>query len=56
MNSGVGVSLLPLGSNTFLEIDGEIVSMVGCFQVQAKACARSTGLLLSQSCPGKKSD
>ena len=47
-----------------MEIDNEIISTVillpsaesfkkGCCKLQAKVCARSTGLLLVQSCPGK---
>ena len=58
------VSLIPAGSYTFLEIDHKIISMVillpsaesfkkGCCQLQAKVCARSTGKLLVQACPGK---
>ena len=50
-------------SHTFVEIDHEIISAVillpsaesfkmGC-QLQAKVCARSTGKLLVQACPGK---
>ena len=38
MFSGV-VSLLPVRSHTFLEIDREIIFMVGWIQVQAKVCA-----------------
>ena len=48
------VSLIPAGSYNFLEIDHKIISMVillpsaepfkkGCFQLQAKVCARKTG-------------
>ena len=48
------VSLIPARSNTFVEIDHEIISTVillpsaesfmkGCCQLQAKVCARSTG-------------
>ena len=48
------VSLIPVRSHTFLEIDHEIISVVilfpsgesflkGCCQLQAKVCARSTG-------------
>ena len=47
-------SSIPARSHTFVEIDHEIVSMIillpspksfkkGCCQLQAKACARSTG-------------
>ena len=47
-----------------MEIDHEIISTVillpsaesfkkGCCQLQAKVCARSTGKLLVQVCPGK---
>ena len=47
-------SLIPAQSHTFMEIDHEIISTVillpfaesfkkGCFQLQAKVCARSTG-------------
>ena len=47
-------SLIPAWSHTFVEIDHEIISMVillpsadsfkmGCCQLQAKVCARSTG-------------
>ena len=47
-----------------MEIDHEIISTVillpstesfkkGCCQLQAKVCARSTGELLVQACPGK---
>ena len=57
-------SSIPARSHTFVEIDHEIVSMVillpsagsfkkGCCQLQAKVCARSTGKLLVQACPGK---
>ena len=60
---GVASSILAL-SHTFAEIDHEIISTVillpsaesfkkGCCQLQAKVCARSTGLLLIQACPGK---
>ena len=48
------VSLIPVRSHTFVEIDHEIISTVillpsaesfkkGCCQLQAKVCARSTG-------------
>ena len=48
------VSLIPSRSHTFVEIDHEIISTVillpstesfkkGCYQLQAKVCARSTG-------------
>ena len=51
-------------SHTFVEIDHEIISTVillpsaeafkkGCCQLQAKVCARCTGELLVQACPGK---
>ena len=57
-------SSIPARSHTFVEIDHEIISMVillpsaesfkkGCCQLQAKVCARSTGKLLVQACPGK---
>ena len=57
-------SLIPARSHTFVEIDHEIFSTVillpsaesfkkGCCQLQAKVCARSTGSLLVQACPGK---
>ena len=47
-------SLIPVRSHTFLEIDHEMISTVillpsadsfkkGCFQLQAKVCARITG-------------
>ena len=46
-----------------VEIDHEIISTVillpsaefkkGCCQLHAKVCARSTGQLLVQACPGK---
>ena len=52
------------GPVPFVEIDHEIISTVillpsaesfkkGCCQLQAKVCARSTGYLLVQACPGK---
>ena len=55
---------IPARSHTFVEIDHEIISIVillpsaesfkkGCCQLQAKVCARSTGKLLVQACPGK---
>ena len=58
-------SSIPAWSHTFVEIYHEIISTVillpsaesfkkGCCQLQAKACARSIGLLLVQACPGKK--
>ena len=58
------VSSIPARSHTFVEIDHEIISTVillpsaesfkkGCCQLQAKVCARSTGYLLVQACPGK---
>ena len=48
------VSLIPVWSHTFVEIDHEIISTVillpsaellkkGCCQLQGKVCARSTG-------------
>ena len=51
-------------SHTFVEIDHEIISTVillpsadsfkkGCYQLQAKVCARITGYPLVQACPGK---
>ena len=51
-------------SHTFEEIDYEIISTVillpstesfkkDCFQLQGKVCARSTGKLHIQACPGK---
>ena len=57
-------SSIPARSHTFVEIDHEIISTVillpsaesfkkGCCQLQAKGCARSTGYLLVQACPGK---
>ena len=59
-------SLIPAHSHTFMEIVHEIISMVillpvaesfkkgnRCCQLQAKVCARSTGELLVQACPGK---
>ena len=56
-------SLIPARSHTFVEIDHEIISTVilpspesfkkGCCQLQVKVCARSTGQLLVQACPGK---
>ena len=60
---GVTSSIL-VRSHTLLEIDHNIISMVillpsaesfklGCCQLQAKVCARSTGLMLVQACPGK---
>ena len=58
-------SSIPARSHTFEEIDHEIISTVillpsaesfmkGCCQLQAKVCARITGYLLVQACPGKK--
>ena len=58
------VSSIPARSHTFVEIDHEIISTVillpsaesfekGCCQLQGKVCARSTGYLLVQACPGK---
>ena len=57
-------SSIPARSHTFVVIDHEIISSVillpsaesskkGCCQLQAKVCARSTGYLLVQACPGK---
>ena len=57
-------SSIPARSHTFVEIDHEILSTVillpsvdsfkkGCCQLQAKVCARITGHLLVQACPGK---
>ena len=57
-------SSIPARSHTFVEIDHEIISTVillpssesfkkGCCQLQAKVCARSTGFLRVQACPGK---
>ena len=57
-------SSIPAQSHTFVEIDHEIISTAillpsaesfkkGCCQLQAKVCARSTGYLLVQACPGK---
>ena len=57
-------SSIPARFHTFVEIDHEIISTVillpsaesfkkGCCQLQAKVCARSTGKLLVQACPGK---
>ena len=57
-------SSIPARSHTFVEIDHEIISTVillpsaesfkkGCCQLQAKVCARNTGKLLVQACPGK---
>ena len=53
-------SSIPARSHTFVEIDHEIISTVillpsadslkkGCCQLQAKVCARITGI----ACPGK---
>ena len=58
-------SSIPAGSHTFVEIDHEIISTVillssaesfkkVCCQLQAKVCARSTGLTASSSLPRKK--
>ena len=58
------VSSIPAQSHTFVEIDNEIISTaillplaesfkMGCCQLQAKVCARSTGERLVQACPGK---
>ena len=63
--SGPGVAnSISARSHTFVEIDHEIISAVillpsaesfkkSCCQLQAKVCARSTGELLVQACPGK---
>ena len=59
------LSLIPVRFHNFMEIDREIISMVilllsaesfkmGCFRLQVDVCARSTGYLLVQACPGKK--
>ena len=59
------VCWIPARSHTFVEIDHETISIVilfpsaesfkkGFYQLQAKVCARNTGLLLVQACPGKK--
>ena len=58
-------SWIPAWSHTFVEIDFEIIFTViflpsaesfkkDYCQLQAKVCARSTGLLLVQACQGKK--
>ena len=58
------VSSIPVWSHTFVEIDNEIISTVillpsfdlfkkGCCKLQGKVCARITGQLLVQACPGK---
>ena len=57
-------SLIPAWSHTYVEIDHEIISTVlllpsaesfkkGCCQLQAKECARSTGLTACSSLPRK---
>ena len=57
-------SSIPARSQTFVEIDHEIISMVillpsavsfkkGCCQLQAKVCAQITGYPLVQASPGK---
>ena len=57
-------SWIPVRFHTFVEIDHEMISTVillpsadlfkkGCCQLQAKVCARITGELLVQVCPGK---
>ena len=57
-------SLIPARSSTLVEIDHEIISTVillssaesfkkGCFHLQVKVCAQSTGKLLVPACPGK---
>ena len=59
------MSLIPAQSHTFVEIDHEIISMVillpsaesfmkGCYQLQAKVCARITKLTACSSLPRKK--
>ena len=65
LTADLGVaSSIQARSHTFMEIDHETISTVillpstesfkkGCCQLQAKVCARSTGLLLVQACPGK---
>ena len=56
---------IPARSNTFVEIDHEIISTVillpsadsfkkGCCQLQAKVCAQITGKPLVQACPPNK--
>ena len=56
---------IPARSNTFVEIDHEIISTVillpsadsfkkGCCQLQAKVCAQITGKPPVQACPPKK--
>ena len=58
-------NLIPARSHTFVEIDHEIISTVillpsadsfkkGCCQLQAKVCARITGLSACSSLPRKK--
>ena len=58
------MSSIPAQSNTFVEIDHEMIYTVilipstdslkkGCCQLQAKVCAQSTGKLLVQACPEK---
>ena len=55
---------VPVRFHTFVEIDHKIISTavilptaesfkMGCCQLQAKVCSRSTGKLLVQACPGK---
>ena len=57
-------SSIPARSHTCVEIDHEIISTFillpsaesfkkGCCKLQVKVCARSTGKLLVQACPGK---
>ena len=57
------MSSIPIRSHTFAEIDHEIISTVillpspdsfkkGCYQLQAKVCARN--YWLTACCPGKK--
>ena len=58
------VSSISAQNHTFEEIYHKIISMItrhpsaesfkkGCCQLQAKVCARKTGKLLVQACPGK---
>ena len=57
--NNISTDHVPACFNTFVEIDHEIIARVvlhfstdtfknGCCQLQAKECAQSTGLLLSQ--------
>ena len=51
----VDTSLILAWSNTFVEIDHEIISTAILLpSSDSKVCARSTGLPLSQACQGKK--